>query len=206
MHVVKRGRRTSPSGEIGTQYTLPVRSRLLTAARPMYNLLRAIIGTRPGPVRVIHVKAHSGRQDFAFLHNDLADSIANTARLASRDGAPLPLPLYGDVRYRLSLDGIPVIGPYRPALLRELRKRRLDTWSRKPRRGPAPPPSDASEGLYIQSPQVVHSARMVAANRSGVLDLCTVVQKCHNGALLRFWSLLLAEHLPTASRLSVTIV
>ena len=204
VHVLRRGRRTDPCDAMGSHFTLPARTRILTAVRPMYNLLRAIICARPGHVTVSHVKAHSGKQDFASIHNVLADTIANTARMASKD-LRLPLPVYGDVRYCISLAGVPVIGPFRPALLRAFRKRRINKWAASKRRDPPPNAAfdfgganGAHSALGIECPRAAHSSRLIAANRKGVLELSTIVQKCHDGSLLRFWALLLAEQLPTA--------
>ena len=56
------------------------------------NMIRTLIQLREGPVKLLHVKAHSHLQDFHSKMNELADAEANVARMeaASVETAAVP--------------------------------------------------------------------------------------------------------------------
>ena len=128
----------SELGERGNTYALPQRARILSAARPVMNMIRAMLELREAPLELGHVKAHSNGTDFHSRMNDHADRKANEERLkwSSKEHA-FPEYLWGEERYRLRVDGFPVVGSYFRALMRSLDSRRLLMWVGPD--APAPP-------------------------------------------------------------------
>ena len=117
------------------EYAITQRSRVLTAARPVLNVVRAVLSAkraRGGLVQLHHVYSHSGGRDFPSRMNDRADKWANKARLDAL-GAPLPLKLHGEEEHRMAIGRVPVSGPFRPAILRKLRGGALDAWGSRVR-------------------------------------------------------------------------
>jgi len=166
-------------------------------------MLRAVILARAGRVNLVHVRAHTGGTGFLARMNDRADAVANRVRCEwlgrSRE---LPLYLYAESRCRLSVEGVPVVGAYKPAIKRAVEDRRETVWATRSRC--ARPGCAYPAGLAPPDPTVRHSSRLVWANGSGVMSMCKEVQRTHDPFLLRFWSLLVAEWLPVERRLAVS--
>ena len=55
--------------------------------------------------------------------NALTDEEANRARRAHAGSGNMPLDIYGEERHVMDIGTIPVIGPFKPAILRAMRKR-----------------------------------------------------------------------------------
>ena len=101
------------AGVLTGEYAITQRSRVLTAARPVLNVVRAVLcakRARGGVVQLHHVYSHTGGKDLPSRMNARADHLANTARLGARD-ALLPLRLHGEEVCRMSIGRVPVPGP-----------------------------------------------------------------------------------------------
>lgn len=99
------------TGELIPEYELPQRARILTAARPVLSMTRAVIWARKGRTVIAHVRAHTGGSDIRSRMNERADQLANVARLLWKGrAADLPLDLYGEERFRVLVNGVPVVG------------------------------------------------------------------------------------------------
>ncbi len=125
--------------------------------------------------------------------NDLADSEANCARRAWAERSDeLPLDVYGEEDYHMSVSGIPVMGSYKEAVLRRLQRVEVNKWMyptgrpvprrtaagrmsaqagndvpRGNRRGARPdPPTTSSPGLY---PAMMKPLRPTAQHTSRLI-------------------------------------
>ena len=189
------------AGALTGVYAITQRSRVLTAARPVLNMIRAVLTAkrlRGGGVRLVHVYSHSGGQGFLASMNDRADRMANAARVRAQ-GVHLPLRLYGEEAHRMAIGRVPVSGGFRPAILRKLRGRAADAWATRVRGcADSPAPGGAMAPLVGTA---AHSARLIAANKRGVLELAAVVAKTHDPGLVKFLVLAVPEWLPVERRL-----
>ena len=189
------------AGALTGTYAITQRSRVLTAARPVLNVIRAVLSakrSRGGVVRLHHVYSHTGGHGFSARMNDRADALANGARIAARY-MQIPLDLYGEEVHRVHIGRIPVVGPFRPAILRKLQAGALDAWGSRPR-GCADMPACPGP-MEPLVPTAAHSARLVAADGRGVAELAAVVAKTHDPGLIKFLALAVPEWLPVERRL-----
>ena len=184
------------SGSFLRNYALPQRRRILCAARPILNGIRAVVGARSAPTCLEHVRSHSGTLDMRSRMNQVADEEANRARCAALGQPSLPLDIYGEERHVMYLGHIPVIGAFKPAILRSLSARAVLRWSR-----PRPDPSMVGADLPPLAPKAAHSARLISAHRDAVLALSHSVSRSRDPWLLRFWLLAVTEWLPVERRL-----
>jgi len=187
------------TGSFVAGYALPQRARALSAARPVLNMIRAVVVARSGAVRVEHVYSHQADSSFPTRMNNLADVLANRARLEAAGTKPRPC-FYGEDRYCMTVKGVHVLGSYKQAVLREFRVRGFASWASGRRSTPAP---DYPQGMCPLMPDARHSARLVASRPRGMRSLCRVVQKSHDPWLMRFFVLAASEWLPTQHRLRV---
>jgi ribonuclease HI len=177
-------------------YALPQRRRILCAARPILNGIRAVVGARSALTRLDHVRSHSGALDVHSRMNQVADGEANRARCAALGKPSLPLDIYGEERHIMYLGRIPVIGAFKPAILRSLSARAVIRWSR-PRLGSSVVGTD----LPPLAPTAAHSARLISAHRDAVLAFSHSVSRSRDPWLIRFWLLAVTEWLPVERRL-----
>jgi ribonuclease HI len=99
-HAVERGRdRGADGGWLGS-YHLTQIQRILSAARPVMNVVRAMIAARAGQSRIEHVGAHTGGLDVHSRLNEAADAEANNrARVSAKEGDKyVPYQLVGEER------------------------------------------------------------------------------------------------------------
>jgi ribonuclease HI len=160
------------------------RRRILNAARPQLNVIRAVISQREGHTALRHVKAHSGATDKHSRMNEVADREANRARIAARDWKEptAPLGFAGEAAVGLKLRGWGVTGSYRTSLLYEAEARSLRRMK--------------GAGTGTQSCLARECGRRL-------LTLCKTVRRTHNPDLMKFTALAIASWLPTeANRLS----
>jgi ribonuclease HI len=160
-------------------WSLPQRKRILCAARPIMNQIRAVIGARTGATCIRHVKAHSGGTDLHSRMNDLADREANAARIEAAKSSDIPYDLAGEELVSMATGGlvsplVPVLGSYRKQLLREFESQALIRWGCKPH-----------QGFFARE----HGRRL--------LSWLGVAQSTHDPDLLRFVTLACARWLPT---------
>lgn len=177
-------------------YALPQRRRILCAARPILNGIRAVVGARSAPTRLAHVRSHSEALDVHSRMNQVADGEANRARCAALGKPLLPLDIYGEERHVMYLGRIPVIGAFKPAILQSLSARAVLRWGR-----PRPSPSLVGADLPPLTPTAAHSARLISAHRDAVLAFSHSVSRSRDPWLLRFWLLAVTEWLPVERRL-----
>ncbi len=205
VYAINKGRdRDWSTGEYLPSYTLTQRARILCGARPVLNIIRAVICQRSCPTQFTHVRAHSGGTDIHSRMNELADREANRVRIDSGDSV-LGLRIYGEASHRMEIETgggkVPVVDRYKPAILRAFERKRMEAWAEKLRpQSQGPPPSEAPSMSPLHL-EVAHSSRLVAANRIGVVRTSELVAKSRDPALARFWVLALAESLPTERRL-----
>lgn len=179
------------------------RARILTAARPVFKMIRAVIAARKGIVHIVHVRAHTGGSDFDSRMNERADVLANQVRVRYHGrAAELPLDIYGEERFTMRIGLVPVLGSFRDALLREFGRLAVKRWADA--RDVPVRPFVGPLALAPRVPDAKHSSRLVASNATGVLGLARVVRRAHDPWLLRFTVLLLAEWLPVERRLFVS--
>jgi exonuclease III len=283
IQAVNKGRlRDWTTNKFRNKYALSQRSRITCAARPTLEAIRSTIEKRSGLVRLEHVRSHTGKLDIHSRMNDVADKKANEVRIEHRHST-VPLDLFGEYDVTMGIVSpsssssspyLPVVGSYRIALLRALKKARLNRWaSRTPASAPhlgtttlpvisaprstlssaastlvtavvspsgscqnAPPASDHhnpgvrtgrhntdnSDGenlhpgpvdprapntrtiradLLCPKSNVAHSSRVANIGEERVLHLASVVSKCHDAKLLRFFCLACCEWLPVEGRL-----
>ena len=191
----KRRCRDWARGEFLDEYALPQRRRILSAARPVLNGIRAVIRCRAAPTRLEFVRAHTGASNQHALMNQRADEEANRARRANAD-AKLALHLYGEERHSMALRRIPVIGAFKPAILRYMSTRSISRWCEIPSNSPV-----VGTDLPPLCPAVAHSARLVSAHSAAVIAMSGTVSRTRDPQLLRFWLLAVTEWLPVERRL-----
>jgi ribonuclease HI len=191
----KRRCRDWARGVFLDEYALPQRRRILSAARPVLNGIRAAIRCRDAPTRLEFVRAHTGASNQHALMNQRADEEANRAR-RENTAAKLPLHLYGEERHCMALRRIPVIGAFKPAILRYLSTRSISRWCGIPSKSPV-----VGADLPPLFPAVAHSARLVSAHRAAVIAMSGTVSRSRDPHLLRFWLLAVTEWLPVERRL-----
>ena len=191
----KRRCRDWARGVFLDEYALPQRRRILSAARPVLNGIRAVIRCRDAPTRLEFVRAHTGASNQHALMNQRADEEANRAR-RENTAAKLPLHLYGEERHCMALRRIPVIGAFKPAILRYLSTRSISRWCGIPSKSPV-----VGTDLPPLFPAVAHSARLVSAHRAAVIAMSGTVSRSRDPQLLRFWLLAVTEWLPVERRL-----
>ena len=193
-------------GVLSGEYAITQRSRVLAGARPVLNLIRAVIterAARGGVTRLKHVRSHSGGLDFPARMNERADRVANAARVAAL-GQHLPLVLYGDERYEMFVGRVPVYASYRRAILRELQSRVLQAWGERRRLPGAQVGAPGTPGpMAPRDPGAAHTSRLVANNPVGVRALAAAVAGTHDPFLLRFLAEVVSEWLPVERRLQV---
>ena len=210
---VNRGRMWDCSAGIRkNEYAISQRAVELCAARPALRMVRAVCTSRLGPVSLRHVRAHSGGSDFASVMNAVADHMANDVRVdwEGRSEA-LEYHINGESMYRMKIENVPVIGSYRKAILRCLRARDVCSWTGPTggaraggcQRRPSPAGTIAPSSIDPLLPEVAHSRRLIAACGARLLSLASVVSKCHDHRLSRFFTLAAAGWLPTERRLHV---
>ncbi len=200
---INKGRiRNWVTQDFTSEYALPQRARILSAARPILNMIRAVIAARESPTRFRHVRSHTGGDSFDEEMNDRADVEANSARRhAIGQKASFPLQMYGEEGHRMSLQKVPVIGAFKPAMLRCMRRNRTRQWIGRAI-GQMPAINNnhgADTGPLI--PNARHSSRIIAANAGGVDEMSRTVKSTRDPWLMRFWVLAVAEWLPTERRL-----
>ena len=216
-------------GVRGNRYAISQRARATSAGRPVMNMIRALIGLREGPVRLLHVKAHSQLQDFHSRMNELADAEANVARVeaASVDASTIPKFLWGEDRFRLRVSKFPVVGSYRRAILRRCETLQLGGWAggldrlsirrfraegggfdapeERCRWGrpaaPIPPPPSPELSLNPLEDTGALTKRLARSNPFGMRSLYKAVCRVRDPLLRRFFSLVAVEQLPTERRL-----
>jgi hypothetical protein len=166
-------------------YALSQRRRLLAACRPMANLARRLIEARSGTVTLVKVKAHSGGNDHCSIFNDVADTVANKARLAAEKCAHPPRGLAGEVKVGMWLPnrrgpgcGAAVIGSFRRALLRQAEKNELKRLQAKD-----------------------HQGRLARACGVRLMTAFRSARKSRVPQILRFFMEAAVEYLPTEHRL-----
>ena len=189
------------AGALSGEYAITQRSRVLTAARPVLNVIRAVLcakRARGGVVQLHHVYSHTGGRDFPSRMNDRADVLANKARLGARD-MQITLRLHGEEVYRMQLGRVPVSGPFRAAILRKLHNQALKAWGSRTR-GCADTPAGGGPMAPLVS-TAAHTARLVSADGNGVAELAGAVAKTHDPGLLKFLALAVPEWLPVEHRL-----
>jgi hypothetical protein len=219
----------SEFGTRGNRYAISQRARAASAGRPVMNMIRALIQLREGPVKLLHVKAHSLLQDFHSKMNELADAEANVARVeaASVDAAAVPKFLWGEDRFRLCVSNLPVVGSYRKAILRRCEALRLEGWTggltklSKPGfraegggfdtptercswgrpAAPAPPPPSLELSMSPLADTGALTKRLARGNPFGMRSLYKAVCRARDPLLRRFFSLVAVEQLPTERRL-----
>ena len=99
------------------------------------------------------------------------------------------------------LDGVPVVGSFRRAILQVLRAAVVTGWARRVRgHGDAPAPTGVMAPLVAGA---AHSSRLVAAAGHAVLGLADTVSRTHDAYLIRFMVLAVSEWLPVERRLEV---
>jgi exonuclease III len=192
----KRRCRNWRRGTYSCNYALPQRARILSAARPVLNGIRAVIRGRTAPTRLEFVRAHTGASNVHARMNQVADEGANRARCGAGP-RNLALRMYGEERHTMSIKRIPVVGAFKPAILRCLAARSVSKWCgirhrSRPFIGLDLPPLDQ---------EVAHSARLVSAHKTAVLDMSEAVARSRDPQLLRFWVLAVTEQLPVERRL-----
>jgi ribonuclease HI len=168
-------------------YALSQRRRLLSACRPMASLARALISARSGRVTLVKVKAHTGSLDRRSVFNEVADRVANEARVAAESAPYPPRPLAGEVKVGLWLPnrrgagcGAEVSGSFRKALLRRAEIGELARLGSKP-----------------------HQGRLARACGPQLLVAFRAARKSRSPQLLRFFIEAAVEYLPTERRLVV---
>jgi ribonuclease HI len=172
-HAAERGRDRSDDGSLLRTFHLTQRQRILSAARPVMNIVRAVISARAGASDIRHVRAHTGGADVHSQLNEVADVEANRARIeAAATGEFIPYLLAGEERVCMSVNGVSVIGSYRRQVLRAAAGRALARLASMP-----------SQGLLAG-----HGGRFTS--------YCTAVAKTRSPHLIRFATLAIAEWLP----------
>lgn len=162
------------------RYAISQRRRVLSAARPLMNCIRAAIECRSGRVDLSHVKAHSGGLDHGSVMNALADAEANRVRLEAAEAGP-PFPtrrLAGEERVRVAGAGGMIIGSFREAFLRRAERKWLDVLGALP-----------------------HQGRLAREYPKGIVSMLRMARHSRCPNLLRFAVLAVTEWLPTERRL-----
>jgi ribonuclease HI len=173
-------------------YALSSRRRVAAAARPLMNCARKLIEGRSGAVSIVHVKAHSGARDWRSKLNDVADDVANAARIAA---AKLPLPsdelrdLAGEVEVGMWLpnkrgpgQGAAVIGSFRKAVLRRAEQVLL---------------------TQLQHPKLARQGLIARACGDHMVTALKVARKQNDAPLTVFMTLATASWLPVERRLFI---
>lgn len=191
----KRRCRDWKRGVFLRSYALPQRRRILCAARPILNGIRAMLAGRAAPTMIEHVRSHTGALDEHSRMNEVADVEANRARCAAW-GETLPLDIWGEERHTLHLGHVPVIGAFKPAILRSMSERAIRRWCK-----PKPGSSLRTPDLPPLKPEAAHSARLFSAHRHALQALSYTVAKNRDPWLSRFWMLAVAEWLPVERRM-----
>ena len=156
------------------EYALPQRRRILSAARPVLNGIRAVVRCRTAPTHLEFVRAHTGASNQHAIMNQLADEEANRVRREYARSPRLPLRLYGEEGHPVALKDIPVIGAFKSAILRCMSARSVSRWCGIPSKYPV-----VGADLPPLAPDVAHSARLVSAHRDAVLAMSDTVSQWH---------------------------
>jgi ribonuclease HI len=177
--------RSWPSGQLTSQYAIPQRSRILAAARPVFNLIRKLIEEREAPVKIDWVRSHTGLQDADSVGNERADKAANDARNAApaKHGA---WNTAGQFQFGMRVGGVEVLGSYRRAMTRRCMIRLVNSLAAK-----------ATKGAKMQG--------LLAAEVGHVrlLAWCAVVRKMKDHRMLKFSLLAMTRHLPSREVLRI---
>jgi len=171
-HAVERGRDRSDDGSLLHSFHLTQRQRILSAARPVMNIVRAVIAVREGASDISHVRAHTGGADVHSRLNEVADAEANRARIEAAETGELPYLLAGEEKVWMSVNGVPVIGSYRRQVLR------------------------AAAGKSLARLASMSSQGLLAGHGGRFTSYCAAVAKTRNPHLIRFATLAIAEWLP----------
>lgn len=185
---VNRGRaRDWEGGGFLNTYALSQRRRILSACRPLLNCARALISARLGAVGIVKVKAHSGRGDCHSQLNDVADGVANRARIAATMRRFPPRNLAGEVGVGVWLPnrrgpgrGASVIGSFRRALLRRAEQLALESIGKRP-----------------------HQGRLARACGGRLTSAFRAVRRCNSPDLTAFFMEAATEFLPVEARTDV---
>ena len=96
----------------------------------------------------------------------------------------------------MALRRVPVIGAFKPAILRCMHARSISRWRAIPSGSPV-----VGTDLPPLFPAVAHLARLVSAHRAAVVAMSDTVSRTRDPQLLRFWLLAVTEWLPAERRL-----
>ena len=96
----------------------------------------------------------------------------------------------------MALRRVPVIGAFKPAILRCMSACSISRWRAIPSGSPV-----AGTDLPPLFPAVAHSARLVSAHRAAVVAMSDTVSRTRDPQLLRFWLLAVTKWLPVERRL-----
>ena len=172
MQAINAGRGWDAAGSRTSRFYTSQRRRILNAARPVLNNIRAMVEARIGPVDINWVKAHTGGTDIPSVRNESADVGANVGRVTSQPSHGLA----GENKVSLLLRRW-ATGSYRRTILQEAKSAALARLA-------APGGRTHQFGL---------------ANSCGraLLHYCEVVRRANDNDLTSFAILAVTQWLPT---------